>query len=87
MKRIANKVAVQTLMYSTDPMIDIRIYDRETMFDKNPKLLYEGRKLDFSRLGYEVLNGVSVLKIMSSSVKHLTIKDGYLEITIDSKFD
>ncbi len=78
MKRIANQCAVQTLLYTVRPYQRIRVIDRESMYDKTGKVVFDGLEKD--TYGSDFGNRISY-----ASIKEVKPNGDVLEIWIETK--
>jgi len=85
MKRIANKVAVQTILYVVNPYQKIRILDGYTWRMDNLVERYNGNERDFS-MTY-VPRGVSQYQIEYAKVRGIKAEGDVLNIYINTKED
>lgn len=80
MKRVANNVALETVLYCTNGLQKIRVLDREHIDDPNPKLIFEGLEKDFA---YNTDNW----KYRKSAVRRVAAQDDCLVFTIQTKYE
>lgn len=84
MKRIANKMCVQTLLYVVNPYQKIRILDRHSIWDVDPKKVYEGNEKDFT---HELVNKYECYKASMSQVHSIGFDGDVLVIVIETASD
>ena len=76
MKRIANKVAVQTVTNTIRGDQRIKVLNRKSYWDENPKVEFDGKCFELISYKYG--------RIRASQVHRIDIVDGVLVITIEN---
>lgn len=79
MKRIANKVAVQTVTNTIRGNQRIKVLNRKSYWDKNPKVEFDGECCELFSYEYA--------RIRASQVYGIEIVDGVLVITIENEYE
>ena len=79
MTRIASKVAIETILYTVSGNLKVKVLDRESRWDENPKVVYEGEA--------GKLIGYKFARINRAEVYRTDIIDGVLVFTIETKFE
>lgn len=80
MKRVANEVALETVLYCVNGLQKIRVLDRKHIDDQNQKIIFEGLEKDFA---YNTDNW----KYRKSAVRRVATQDEYLVFTIQTKYE
>lgn len=94
MKRIAENVALATVLYSVSGTQKIRIIDRESIWADNTTLVYEGAAIDFSVIHstQELSEFMRVHKVSFYDLEHAAIHGfaaigDVLQITLQTNAD
>jgi hypothetical protein len=79
MKRTMNNVALETVLFTVGGLQKIKVLDRESDWDENPKVVYEGLFKDF--------RGYRFAKEMRSQIHRTDVENDCLVFTLQTKYE
>ena len=79
MKRTYNNVALETVLFTISGLQKIRVQDRETVYDENPKVIFNGKACDFYSYRYA--------REKRSMVHQIEIDKDVLVFTLQTKYE
>ena len=80
MKRIANNVAVETILFCVSGNQHICVIDKENPQKSDGTMVYDGRALDFT-------HSVGYVKYMRAKVHGIEVSGDHLTFTVCTKYE
>ena len=80
MKRTANKVALETVLFTVGGLTEIKVLDRKNSWDNNPQVIFEGYEKDFG-------HNYKFWKYRRSAVHRIDIVDNCMVFVLETAYE